>query len=81
MSVFDVRKEPEECVGILIFAEENSPDDEPQAYKVFHSQHKKFGSYIEIMDGEGDVIIINTREHAENLIKALNKAIDLGWLK
>lgn len=81
MSVFDVRKQSEECVDTLIFADENSLDDEPQAYKVFHSQHNKFGSYIEIMDGEGDVVIINNKEHAENLIKALNKAVELGWIK
>jgi len=26
-------------------------------------------------------LVIKDKEHAENLIKALNKAIELGWLK
>lgn len=29
----------------------------------------------------GDAVAINSAEHAQNLIKALNKAIELGWLK
>lgn len=31
--------------------------------------------------GEGDFVLIQTVEHVKNLIKALEKAIELGWVK
>lgn len=38
--------------------------------------------YIQILDEElYNAVYINTKEHAENLIKALRKAIELGWVK
>jgi len=45
---------------------------------------KKFlgGAYVSsIDDGERGLIVVKNKEHAQNLIKALNKAIELGWLK
>lgn len=43
---------------------------------------KRWGeSKILILDDAGAEIGIQNKEHAENLIKALQKAIEIGWLK
>lgn len=39
------------------------------------------GNTIAITDDQGDFILIHSKETAINLIKAINKAIELSWLK
>lgn len=79
MSVFDVRNNPVEEITQIVFAESRLDDEDspPQAYKLVTSPL----DYIALYDGVGEHVFINSKEHAENLIKALNKAIELGWVK
>lgn len=38
------------------------------------------GSYVNLYDSDGsDRLTIHDEEHAKNLIKGIQKAIDLGW--
>lgn len=76
MTRLDIR-EVHDTVDDIVFAEENDVDNSPQAYRIFNSD----SNYVGISDSMGEVVIINGKEHAQNLIKALNKAIELGWLK
>lgn len=36
---------------------------------------------VAVTTNDGDYIVIDTKDDAINLIKALNKAIELGWYK
>lgn len=80
MSTYDVRSNNEEVIEYIVFADLQDSDTCVQAYRIFpdvvtHTKQK----YISI---EGiDSVIINSKEHALNLIKALNKAIELGWIE
>lgn len=76
MSVFDVRKQTE-TVSKIIFADGVGTNiNEYQAYMLV--QHDPNTLTIE---DQTDVLKIVGKEHANNLIKALNKAVELGWLK
>ncbi len=75
MAKFDVRDSVEEITEI-VFAEAMDEDDDPNAYLLQHCR-----SFIAIVDGLHSEVFINDKEHAQNLIKALNKAIELGWLE
>lgn len=44
------------------------------------SKGRMEGLFIEDSDAKG-CVFIETKEHALNLIKALEKAIDLGWFE
>ncbi len=80
MSTYDVRSNNEEVIEDIVFADLQDSDACVQAYRIFPSvvTHTK-QKYISI---EGiDFVIINSKEHALNLIKALNKAIELGWIE
>lgn len=79
MATFDVRNSGNEGITEIVFADEEDTQGFVQAYRL------NFGCFrednpIAIDDGE-NCVIINTKEHAENLIKALRKAIELGWIE
>ena len=78
MSVFDVRKEDNKIEKIIFSSVEGG------------SAGSDVGYYLRKWDEEDGLVEINDRlvfvlvesaEHARNLQKALDKAIELGWLK
>lgn len=80
MNTYDVRSN-NEAIGEIVFADLQDSDACVQAYRIFPSvvTHTK-QKYITIYE-DVDSVIINSKEHALNLIKALNKAIELGWIE
>lgn len=78
MGVFDVRGEKNEEVDTIIFAERNDRDGDEQAYRLSKST---FDGFVLIEDSGSDSVVLSSKEHAQNLIKAVEKAIDLGWLQ
>jgi hypothetical protein len=79
MATFDVREEGSSEITDILFAEMLWEDNMAQAY-VIRSNVSKDGKYISVVNGDSEVVFINSIEHAENLIKALRKAIELGWV-
>lgn len=78
MAKFDVRNTTEEEITVIIFhdAEDSSCGD-----GLAFCLSQGLTVAVRIEDSDGDMVLIKDRAHAENLIKALNKAIDLGWFK
>jgi hypothetical protein len=76
--IYDVRNEGEEKIDQLVFADGKAPDGSYQASRI--EPHTE-GADVKLYDGSGDYVYVNSAEHARNLVKALNKAIELGWLK
>lgn len=79
MSAYDVRSNKEEVINEIVFAEKYCGGGS-QAFRIRQALSSTQGKYIVISDG-CDFTIINSKEHALNLIKALNKAIELGWIE
>lgn len=80
MATFDVREENNSKITDILFAEMLWEDNMAQAYRI--SGHvSEYGKYISVVNGDSEVVFINSIEHAENLIKALRKAIERGWVK
>lgn len=75
MSTYDVRSNNEEVIDEIVFARELAVDGDYQANNI----HKTVCG-IAVSDS-CDSVIINSKEHALNLIKALFKAIELGWIE
>jgi hypothetical protein len=73
--IYDVREDKYEEITEIVFANEHNDEGTSQAYSV----HKESG-YVEIHDNL-EFVIVDSKEHAQNLIKALEKAISLGWLE
>ena len=78
MSTYDVRSNNEEVIDEIVFAEKYCGGS--QAFRICQDWSSTHEKYIVISDG-CDFTIINSKEHALNLIKALNKAIELGWIE
>ena len=81
MSTIDIREETKEEINAIVFADDyyNNKEGDEQA-NVIVRDYTADQKFIKIMD-TWECVIINSKEHAENLIKALNKAIELGWLE
>ena len=73
MTTIDVRYAKEEVVRVIKFSDSSAT----------HLAAEGIGEDIDVMlyDDNEDFVVINDKEHALNLIKALNKAIELGWLR
>lgn len=81
---FDVRK-PEAEIHTIQFAERDFNRSSGPCYIQGFSierwkQRSKGENSVSITDG-GDYVVISSAEHADNLIKAIEKAKELGWLK
>lgn len=79
MSEFDVRKDT--TITSIIFNDANSPDGANVAYKITPWTHK--GIRLEDIEYDGDdvgYVVLTGKSQALNLIKALEKAVELGWL-
>lgn len=77
MSVLDIRKENNN-IEKIVFSESESSEE----YEIAHSLSiwENNDMVVKISDGV-EYVLIESAEHARNLQKALNKAIELGWLK
>lgn len=73
--IYDVREDKYEEITEIVFANEHNDNGTSQACSVL-----KENGYVEIHDNL-EFVIVDSKEHAKNLIKALEKAISLGWLK
>lgn len=86
MSEFDVRKDVAAEITSIRFSNDEAKNGGFSSANIIERRVAKPG--VNICDGDYDdnpenlegFVIINNREHAENLILALNKAISLGWL-
>lgn len=80
MSNFDVRTEATQTIQSITFAdEEDSVRGRTQANVLLVDCDTYDENMFKICD-EDDFLYITSKEHAENLIKALNKAIELKWV-
>ena len=77
MSVLDIRKENNN-IEKIVFSESESSEE----YEIAHSLSiwENNDMVVKISDGV-EYVLIESAEHARNLQKALNKAIELGRLK
>lgn len=74
---FDVRIDVDEEITEIVFG-----DIVPTLYLYLGTVIKPWGpDKISILDDGESEVGIKDKEHAENLIKALQKAIEIGWLK
>lgn len=77
MSEIDIRTNLQSSIQLIRFADE-SVGDYDQGDII---QQGVSGMSVEIAESNnGDFIRIRSAEHADNLITALNKAKELGWL-
>jgi len=78
MHVFDVRTEQAEMITEIRFADTHSDYFAADVLRFMEWER----NVIEICaEGEESTLKVTSKEHAQNLIKALEKAIELGWLK
>ena len=75
MKSIDIREGVEEIITEIVFSEDQNCDTTPLACIL-----RKDGKFTTISD-TCDHVIIESKEHALNLIKALHKSIELGWVK
>lgn len=78
--IYDVRVGDTQVISEILFAYEEDSVGSVQAYKITPEAYKG-EKYIELRDAAGEMVLINSIDHAKNLIKALEKAIELGWLE
>lgn len=75
MSVIDIRNESGEEVTNIVFADEHSFYVNA-TYLVKGDE----GTVFRIYDEDDEFVNVTSKEHAENLMKALHKAIELKWV-
>lgn len=78
MTIFDIRTDIVEPTTRIVFS-----DRLVEGTHVAHfiESFSRRDDAIAIQDGTGEKVVLVSEEHARNLIKALEKAIQLGWLK
>lgn len=72
--IFDVRFPQSDVVSSIQFAD-RSDEGTLQAHIIERNNNR-----VKIKDG-AEFVYVSDAEHARNLVKALEKAISLGWLK
>lgn len=77
---YDVRLKEELVIDKIVFSEPEDRDGDEVAYYLTKLNINGVDYGCRIEDDE-DALVIQDKQHALNLIKALDKAIDLGWLK
>lgn len=81
MTVIDIRTARDDRVDTIQFADK---EDSKTGYIIANEVRKSTDGNdygVEIRDSAGDYIRVMTRDDAENLTRALIKAVSLGWLK
>ena len=77
--IYDVRVGDTQVISEIYFADAEDSAGSRQAYKITPETYQE-SKYIELSDVAGEMVLINSVNHAKNLIKALEKAIELGRL-
>lgn len=77
MTILDVRKDAIAPIDTITFSD-TSARSHGVAYQI--TQHISGRGFVRIQDS-GDFVLIESEAHARNLIKALEAAIELEWLK
>lgn len=76
MATIDVRIHGVETVDRIVFS------DSGNGSKVLAHRLVKFDSrYVAIEDGTAQKVLLQSKQHALDAIKAIEQAIALGWLK
>lgn len=78
MSTLDIRKDITEPTTRIVFAERTA---EHTSIAHFLVQWPRRDNAVSIEDGTNEKVIVMSKQHALDLIKALEKSIALGWLK
>jgi len=78
MAELDIRKQQSEVTSIRV-ADNLSPDEFNIASVV--SGWVVRNNYIKIEDSAGEYVVVHGVDHAKDLIKGIEKAISLGWIK
>ncbi|ANA49145.1 hypothetical protein PMW_20 [Pseudomonas phage phiPMW] len=86
MSVFDVRTNTESPITEIRFADPESANGTTQADRLVQSE--AYAGCVALCDSDYDpdydnagMVLLTSREQAQSLALALQKAIELGWLK
>lgn len=78
MAIFDIRKDLVEPTTRIVFAERTVEHTNVAHFIV---QWPRRVNAVSIEDGTNEKVVIVSKQHALDLIKALEKAIALEWLK
>lgn len=78
MAIFDIRKDVVEPTTRIVFAEAMM---ERTCVAHFLVPFNRRDDSVAIQDGTNEKVVIASKQHALDLIKALEKAIELEWLK
>lgn len=78
--IYDVRVGATQVISKICFADEKDSVGAPQAYQITPEVYQD-SKYVELSNATGEMVLINSIDHAKNLIKALEKTIELGWLE
>ena len=78
MAIFDIRKDLTEPTTRIVFAERTVEHTNIAHFIVPWSCRV---NAISIEDGTNEKVVVISKQHALDLIKALEKSITLGWLK
>ena len=81
MAAFDVRNDNGVELDTILFADTRGGGFEEYSQGYSIRKAVDFRSGIQIDDEDEGFILISTKQHALDLIKALEKAIELKWLK
>ncbi len=77
---YDVRLKEELVIEKIVFSDPEDKDGDEVAYYLTSLSAMGIDTGCRIEDDE-DALFIQDKQHALNLIKALEKAISIGWLK
>jgi hypothetical protein len=77
MSIFDVRTDTAPNITQLKFGDFNSKTATAQ----YIERYKGAVGGIKVVDDYDEFVVVSDKAHAENLIKALETAIELGWVE
>ena len=79
MANIDIRgMDEDDVIDSITFAD---PDDACFSIATHIEASDEDARRFSIHDSTGDYVIVHSKKHAENLIKAINKAIELGFVK
>ncbi len=79
MTVLDIRYNDEAPIETIVFADSDSGAF-VQAYVLKQGDHRQ-AQAVKIMDENNEYVFLSSAEHGLNLVKAIEKAVQLGWLK
>lgn len=77
MSELDIRLKQSEAVTSIRFQDDGKDYDIATHLTV----KPNYDNYVGIVDNGNEFVLIRSAQHAVYLIQALEKAVELGWLK